>query len=144
MLVEHFTNTYCSVCASKNHGFYANLWRYPQVWHVAYHPSSPYAACPLSMANVPENDARTNYYGVYGGTPRLVIQGAVVTSTNYADSAIVSIFNWSGEKIKQGGDWAIYSREMLRSLILQLVLSLQRMAMYRLYLPVFAVKFCTK
>lgn len=41
------------------------------------------------MHNVSENDARTNYYGVYGGTPRLVIQGVVLSSSaSFADPAI--------------------------------------------------------
>ena len=89
VIVEHFTNTYCSVCASRNPGFYNNLWQFPQVLHIAYHPSSPYAACPLNQHNKAENDARTNFYGVYGATPRIVIQGTVIPSTaNYNDPAL--------------------------------------------------------
>ncbi|MCF8449288.1 MAG: T9SS type A sorting domain-containing protein [Taibaiella sp.] len=89
VVAEHFTNTYCSVCASRNPGFYTNLWGRPQVLHIAYHPSAPYAACPLSMHNVAENNARTNYYGIFGGTPRLVIQGGVLSaSANYGDASI--------------------------------------------------------
>ena len=91
VIVEHFTNTYCGICASRNPGFYGNLWSYPQALHIAYHPSSPYAACPLNMHNTSENDARTRYYGVFGGTPRLVAQGQVISaSSNYADSAIIT------------------------------------------------------
>ena len=78
IIVEHFTNTYCSVCASRNPGFYTNLDNHPEVLHIAYHPSSPYSACPLSQHNVSENDARTNFYGIYGSTPRLVVQGNVI------------------------------------------------------------------
>jgi hypothetical protein len=41
------------------------------------------------MHNPVENDARTNYYGVYGSTPRLVIQGVVISSgANYSSSSI--------------------------------------------------------
>jgi hypothetical protein len=75
VVVEHFTNTRCSVCASKNPGFYQNLANHPHILHLAIHPSSPYNNCLLHLHNPTENDGRTNYYGVYGGTPRLVIQG---------------------------------------------------------------------
>ncbi len=89
VVAEHYTNTYCSICASRNPGLYTNLGNHPQVLHIAYHPSAPYAACPLSMHNVSENNARTNYYGIFGGTPRLVIQGSVISaSANYADAAL--------------------------------------------------------
>lgn len=46
--------------------------------HLAYHPSSPYSSCIFSQHNPSENDARTNYYGIYGGTPRVVVQGEVI------------------------------------------------------------------
>jgi hypothetical protein len=75
ILAEHFTNTRCGVCASKNPGFYQNLAGHPHVLHLAIHPSSPYSDCALHLENPTENDGRTNYYSVYGGTPRLVIQG---------------------------------------------------------------------
>jgi hypothetical protein len=89
VIVEHFTNTKCSVCASRNPGFYTNLRNQTGVIHLAVHPSSPYAACVLSMHNPVENDGRTNYYGIYGSTPRLVIQGVVISSgANYSSSSI--------------------------------------------------------
>ncbi len=89
VVVEHFTNTKCSICASKNPGFYANLNNQSGVIHLAVHPSAPYPACFLSMHNPVENDGRTNYYGIYGGTPRLVIQGVVVpTNANYSSASI--------------------------------------------------------
>src|SRR5688572_6916976 len=89
VIVEHFTNTKCSICASKNPGFYTNLAAHPGVLHLSVYPSSPYAACLLSQQTQPESDARTNYYGIYGGTPRFIIQGTVLPSnTNYADASI--------------------------------------------------------
>ena len=91
IIVEHFTNTYCSVCFNRNPGFYSNLANFPQVLHIAYHPSAPYPACPLNQHNKPENDDRTNFYGVYGGTPRLVIQGAVLPAV--ADYTAPVIFS---------------------------------------------------
>jgi hypothetical protein len=89
VIVEHFTNTVCSICAANNPGFYTNLNKQKGVIHLAVHPSSPYASCILNKQNVTENDARTNYYGVYGSTPRLVIQGVVISSNaNYSSAAI--------------------------------------------------------
>jgi len=89
VVVEHFTNTYCSICASKNPGFYTNLKKQVGVIHLAVHPSSPYASCTLNKHNTTENDGRTNYYGVYGGTPRLVIQGTVIgTNADYNSAAL--------------------------------------------------------
>ena len=88
-VVEHFTNTNCSVCASRNPGFYTNLTTQTNVLHLAIHPSSPYPNCLLYQQNTTANDARTNYYGVYGSTPRLVINGTVISaSANYSSSAI--------------------------------------------------------
>jgi hypothetical protein len=75
VVAEHFTNTYCSICASRNPGLFTNLSAFPQVLHIAYYPSAPYASCPLSMHNPTESDARTNYYGVYGSTPHLFVSG---------------------------------------------------------------------
>lgn len=89
VIVEHFTNTVCSICASKNPGFYTNLQNQKGVIHLAVHPSSPYSSCILNKQNVTENDARTNYYGVYGATPRLAIEGVVISSNaNYSSASI--------------------------------------------------------
>lgn len=92
-VVEHFTNSNCSVCASRNPGFYANLNRQANVLHLAVHPSSPYSSCRLYQQNGAANDARTNYYGIYGGTPRLVINGSVIPSGNdYAANSLFTPF----------------------------------------------------
>lgn len=89
VVVEHFTNTRCSVCASRNPGFYTNLNAQSGVIHLAIHPSSPYPTCVLSMHNPSENDGRTIYNGVFGGTPVLVIQGIPLsTSANYSMPSI--------------------------------------------------------
>ncbi|MBN2175003.1 MAG: T9SS type A sorting domain-containing protein [Bacteroidales bacterium] len=78
ILIEHYTNTKCGICASRNPAFYNLISNYPEVLHVSYHPSSPYPGCIFSMHNPEENDARTNYYGIYGGTPRVVLSGSVI------------------------------------------------------------------
>lgn len=89
VMVEHFTNTRCSTCASRNPGFYGNLNNQQNTNYISVHPSSPYANCPLSQQNTTHNDARTNFYGIFGGTPRLVINGSPIsTSVNYAGAGI--------------------------------------------------------
>lgn len=94
VVVEHFTNTRCSVCASRNPGFYANLSNQTDALHIAYHPSSPYSSCVISQSNPAENDGRANYYGVYGGTPTLVIQGSPIPAgQNYSSNALFNPFN---------------------------------------------------
>ncbi len=90
IIVEHFTNTSCGICASRNPGFYTNLnSQSPKVLRLAIHPSAPYSNCLLYQQNTTANDARTNYYGVYGATPRLIINGNIVAgSANYSSSAL--------------------------------------------------------
>lgn len=77
VIVEHFTNTRCSICASssKNPAFYDNLANHPGVLHISYHPSSPYSNCFFNLHNPSENDDRTKYYGTFGSTPDLIVQG---------------------------------------------------------------------
>ncbi len=90
IVVEHFTNSNCGICASRNPSFYTNLDnQVPKPIHLAVHPSSPYSNCLLYQQNGTANDARTNYYGIYGGTPRLVINGTVISSSaNYSNASI--------------------------------------------------------
>ncbi|MGK0363827.1 MAG: hypothetical protein ACI85O_000880 [Saprospiraceae bacterium] len=89
VVVEHFTNTKCSVCANRNPDFFANLDNHPDVLHIAIHPSAPYSDCFLNNNNPEENDARTNYYGIYGSTPKLVIQGEnIAVNADYGDAEI--------------------------------------------------------
>ena len=89
IVVEHFTNTWCSICGSRNPGLFTNLAQSPDVMHLAIYPSAPYKGCPLSHYAPADQDARTNYYGIYGGTPRLVIGGKVLeASENYSGAAI--------------------------------------------------------
>ncbi len=89
VIAEHFTNSVCPICASKNPGLYQNLANHPNVLHIAFHPSSPYPSCIFSMQNPVENDGRTNFYGIYGGTPRLVINGEVQSvSVNFSNPSL--------------------------------------------------------
>ncbi|MES2478014.1 MAG: T9SS type A sorting domain-containing protein [Bacteroidota bacterium] len=90
-VVEHFTNTKCSICASRNPGFQTNLIAHPQVTQLSVHPSAPYGACVLSVQNKKDNDDRTNLYGVYGSTPRLIVNGNIIPAT--ADYSSASLFS---------------------------------------------------
>lgn len=109
--VEHFTNTRCSVCASRNPALFDLLDDYPEVLHIAYHPSSPYSNCIFSQHNPTENDARTNFYGIYGGTPRVVLQGGVIGFQNpiltqqqlEAELGMMSDYSISVEQVEQEG-----------------------------------------
>lgn len=91
IVVEHFTNTWCSVCAGRNPGFFDNLATAPDVLHLGIYPSAPYKGCPLSQYAPADQDARTRLYGIYGSTPRLVVNGAVLDAASaYTSPAIFS------------------------------------------------------
>jgi hypothetical protein len=69
--------------------FYTNYNMQSNILHLAIHPSAPYSGCLLYQQNSTANDAGTNYYGIYGSTPRLVINGNVISAgANYASSSI--------------------------------------------------------
>jgi len=75
VLVEHFTNTYCSICNSRNPALYGVMDKYDaQIHHISYHPSVPYNQCPLYNYNRDGNKARQDYYGVFS-TPTMYING---------------------------------------------------------------------
>lgn len=94
ILVEHFTNTFCGICAARNPTFYNTIDSYNKVVHLAFHPSAPYPTCPLNQHNMSENDARTNFYNIYGGTPRVVVNGTVIpASTNLITNATLDGVN---------------------------------------------------
>ena len=74
-IVEHFTNSNCSICAANNSTVYNALDNNPSALHISFFPSSPYSSCFFSMQNPVDNDARTNFYGLYGSTPKLTVNG---------------------------------------------------------------------
>lgn len=89
VVVEHFTNSLCAVCASRNPGFIQNLEANKDVIHLSFHPSRPYSACILNKHNTSGNDDRAKYYNIYGSTPRIVVSGNVIpSSTNYSSASI--------------------------------------------------------
>lgn len=83
ILVEHFTNTLCSTCAARNPDFNSTLNNYQnQVIRLTYHPTSPYSGCIFAQHNPSENNGRTNHYDIFGGTPRVVVNGDVINASN--------------------------------------------------------------
>lgn len=118
IIVEHFTNTKCSICASKNPGFYTNLSNHPGVLHLAIHPSSPYTTCLLSQQSLADSDARTNYYGLYGSTPKFVINGTdIPTSTNYASAQLFTPFQGQTSPISISIKQYKYGNDSIKSAI---------------------------
>ena len=75
VLIEHFTNSNCSNCGSKNPAFYNLIDDYPNdIHHISIHPPIPYASCALYQANKTENSARAGFYNVFG-TPSVALNG---------------------------------------------------------------------
>ncbi len=78
VLTEHFTNSRCSVCASRNPAFYTLIGQHEsEVHHLSVHPSVPYSNCVFYLANPTENNQRTGFYDI-SGTPRVVLNGTLV------------------------------------------------------------------
>ncbi len=92
IIVEHFTNTRCSACASRNPNFYNALKQNANVIHIAYHPSAPYSACLFSTQNKIQNDARPKFYGIFGSTPRFVINGTEKPGSQVINSTVYNEF----------------------------------------------------
>jgi hypothetical protein len=84
VLIEHFTNSRCGICASRNPAFY-NLIGQAQyaddIHHIAVHPMFPYPQCIFYQANTAENAAWTALYPV-SGTPTIVLNGAIQPNSN--------------------------------------------------------------
>lgn len=75
VLVEHFTNTWCPICAGRNPDFYSTIQKYPKNVHqISIHPPYPYSGCPLYQYNKTENQERSNYYNLLG-TPTVILNG---------------------------------------------------------------------
>ncbi|MEZ4949302.1 MAG: Omp28-related outer membrane protein [Saprospiraceae bacterium] len=86
-LLEHFTNSRCGICASRNPAFYSTLSNYEgKVHHIAIHPSVPYTSCVFYQANKEDNDARKDYYAVFG-TPQVFVNGTRTSGSQLITTA---------------------------------------------------------
>lgn len=74
-IVEHFTNTSCSVCASRNPAIHNAINANSGTLHISFHPSVPYTSDFFNKQNKVENDQRTIFYDVLYGTPVVVLNG---------------------------------------------------------------------
>jgi hypothetical protein len=89
-LLEHFTNTLCSTCASLNPGMFSTIQveSNTDLHHISYHWQVPYTNCVYYQANPTPQNERAAYYGV-PGSPRVSLNGASNTSTsNITTSAV--------------------------------------------------------
>ncbi|MCO6478705.1 MAG: Omp28-related outer membrane protein [Phaeodactylibacter sp.] len=105
ILLEHFTNTRCPICANANPGFYNTIAGYEGDYHhIAYHPSVPYSSCIFYQANTEENGARQDYYSIFG-TPRVFFNGSNGISAGQATASMME------DRIGQTSPLAIQVRE---------------------------------
>ena len=75
VLLEEWTNTSCAPCASNNPTIDAFVQaNFNTIVPVKYHVWWPGPNDPMYLHNVPENTARTNYYGV-SGVPNVIMGG---------------------------------------------------------------------
>jgi hypothetical protein len=82
VLIEHFTNSRCSICASRNPAFYNTITPYAaDIHHVSIHPPVPYTNCVFYQANTTENSAWADIYDIQG-TPRVALNGTLVAPGN--------------------------------------------------------------
>lgn len=87
-IVEHFTNTSCSVCASRNPAIHNAINANPGTLHISFHPSVPYTSDFFNKQNKQENDGRTIFYDVLYGTPVVVLNGRDIN-----DSQLTSLLS---------------------------------------------------
>lgn len=74
-LLEHFTNTRCPICASRNPGFHDLRKSFGnEVNHIAYHPKYPYSTCKFYQHNKEGNQSRADHYNI-SGTPTVYLNG---------------------------------------------------------------------
>lgn len=108
-IVEHFTNTSCSICAANNPSILSNLSANPLVLNIRFHPSSPYSNDFFNQQNKTENDDRTKFYGIYGSTPKVVLNGTSI-AYNTLNTALpplataTSNFKISVQQVKVNAD----------------------------------------
>lgn len=75
ILLEQFSNTNCSNCASRIPQFRNNLQGFEGDYHlISFFTPTPYPSCFLYNANKPQNDVRRMFYNILG-TPTIHVNG---------------------------------------------------------------------
>ena len=109
VFIEHFTNSRCGICASKNPAFYSLISQYPDdVRHLSVHLFVFYSNCLIYLGNPTENNTRTSLY-VVNGTPRVALNGALapVTSQLLPSATLEAARNQKspiGLRVQEGGN----------------------------------------
>jgi hypothetical protein len=90
-MVEHFTNTFCSTCASLNPSFFTavKVETNADLHHISYHWRTPYNTCTYYLASPARQDARADYYAI-PGSPRVVVNGATAVSPSVISAASIT------------------------------------------------------
>lgn len=82
VMIEHFTNSRCGICASRNPAFFNLIDDYPSdVHHISVHPPVPYNNCVFYLTNTADNNTMANVYGI-SGTPRVALNGTLINAGN--------------------------------------------------------------
>mgnify|MGYP000035073227 CR=1 FL=1 len=108
----------------------------PAVLHIATHPSSPYSSCVLYQHNPTENNARTNFYSILGGTPRIVINGTVMGSgTSFTSNTLFDTFKVKMSPIQIRVDQQKFGTDSIRATITVKAVSAHAYTTAQLYVP---------
>lgn len=93
VLLEHFTNTRCGICAGSNPDFYTaiNVENNKNVHHLSIHSMIPYVDCKFYVANKTEQDTRADFYAL-PGTPRVSVNGAALANVSNITANSIQTF----------------------------------------------------
>ena len=91
LLIEEFTNTYCPTCIDKHPQFEQDVlkkYENSDIFHIAYHHSTPISDNIFYQFNPEEEDERAAYYQVQG-TPSVLLEGQPVKSPIFVDDPLL-------------------------------------------------------
>jgi len=87
VFLEHFTNTRCVICVTRNPVLFTTIADYEDnVHHISVHPSVPYNDCELYLENTEDNDARKEHHNVFA-TPFAYMNGVRTSGSQLITAA---------------------------------------------------------